>query len=71
MGGGYRRQLRGVGLRPPRQSRPPQLNTLTKETIMHRHNVNKRQSANKFKRNTSKTKAINLAPAPMRGGIRL
>lgn len=38
---------------------------------MHRQHVNKAKSAHQFKRNTSRTKAANLAPPPMRGGIRL
>lgn len=37
---------------------------------MHRQYVNKRASANKFKSNVRKTKALNLR-GPMRGGIRL
>lgn len=38
---------------------------------MHRYAVNKHKSANKFKKNVGKTKAINMRTAPMRGGIRL
>ena len=38
---------------------------------MKRYNVNKHKSANKFRANTTKTKAINMKGAPMRGGIRL
>lgn len=38
---------------------------------MKRYNVNKHKSANKFKSNVGKTKAINMRAAPMRGGIRL
>lgn len=37
---------------------------------MHRYHVNKRASANKFRRNVKQTKALNLR-GPMRGGIRL
>lgn len=37
---------------------------------MRRH-VNKRRSAGQFRRNTRRTKAANMAPGPMRGGIRL
>jgi len=33
--------------------------------------VNKRASAGQFKRNVRRTKAPNMAPNPMRGGIRL
>lgn len=36
-----------------------------------RYGVHKGQSAKKFRRNTSRTKAANVSPAPMRGGIRL
>jgi hypothetical protein len=32
--------------------------------------VSKKRSASKFKRNVSKTKVVNLAPPPMRGGYR-
>lgn len=38
---------------------------------MKRSPVNKQKSAKQFKRNVSKTKRANIAPAPMRGGIRL
>lgn len=38
---------------------------------MHRKHVNKHKSARTFKHNTTKTKALNLRGAPMRGGIRL
>jgi len=38
---------------------------------MYRKNVNKRKSAKGFKTNIKKTKAPNVSPAPMRGGIRL
>lgn len=37
----------------------------------YRGRVNKRSSARHFRRNTMRTKAINLVGAPMRGGIRL
>lgn len=37
---------------------------------MRRHPVNKFKSAKTFRRNSGRTKAINLA-GPMRGGIRL
>lgn len=33
--------------------------------------VNKRKSVRSFKRNSSKTKGLNMRGAPMRGGIRL
>ena len=36
-----------------------------------RHPVSKGRSAGKFRRNVSRTKAINMKGAPMRGGIRL
>lgn len=36
-----------------------------------RRPVHKGQSASKFKHNVSRTKAPNVSPAPMRGGIRL
>lgn len=38
---------------------------------LKRHGVSKRKSANKFRRNVSKTNRRNVSPAPMRGGIRL
>jgi len=34
-------------------------------------NVNKGRSAKRFKKTVGKTKRINIAPPPMRGGIRL
>lgn len=36
-----------------------------------RHAVNKHYSAKQFRNNVSRTKAPNMAPGPMRGGIRL
>lgn len=39
--------------------------------MAYRKPVNKHASAQKFKRNISHTKAINMKAAPMRGGIRL
>lgn len=36
-----------------------------------RRPVNKAKSAKSFSRNVSRTKSVNVAPAPMRGGIRL
>lgn len=38
---------------------------------MRRHPVNKSKSASQFRRNTSHTKAANIKPGTMRGGIRL
>lgn len=38
---------------------------------MKRQRVNKAKSARKFSQAVDKTKAINIAPPPMRGGIRL
>lgn len=38
---------------------------------MKRYNVNKGHSAKSFRRHTSKTRAINVAPPPQRGGFRL
>jgi len=38
---------------------------------MRRSPVNKQASASQFRRNVGKTKRMNIAPAPMRGGIRL
>lgn len=38
---------------------------------MRRSYVNKRSSARKFRRATTRTKAANVAPAPQRGGWRL
>jgi hypothetical protein len=37
---------------------------------MHRKHVNKHKSAHQFRKNTKKTKALNMK-GPMRGGIRL
>lgn len=36
-----------------------------------RRGVNKSKSAKSFRKNVGKTKAPNVKPAPMRGGIRL
>ena len=36
-----------------------------------RHPVNKGQSARQFRKGVSRTKAANVSPMPMRGGIRL
>jgi len=36
-----------------------------------RHNVNKGKAAGKFRKQIGKTKRVNIAPPPMRGGIRL
>lgn len=38
---------------------------------MFRKPVSKRGSAAKFRKNSSRTKALNVRGAPMRGGIRL
>lgn len=38
---------------------------------LKRRPVNKFKSAKKFRRNVSRTKKPNVAPAPMRGGWRL
>lgn len=38
---------------------------------MRRFRGNKRRSARKFRRNVGRTKAINIAPPPMRGGFRI
>jgi hypothetical protein len=38
---------------------------------LYRKHINKRASANQFKRNSKRTKGANLRGAPMRGGIRL
>ncbi|WNK15072.1 MAG: hypothetical protein [Microvirus sp.] len=38
---------------------------------MRRMPVNKAASARQFKKNVGRTKRPNIAPAPMRGGIRL
>lgn len=37
---------------------------------LKRSGVNKHKSAKQFRRHASKTKAANVAPRPMRGGIR-
>lgn len=36
-----------------------------------RQYVSKHRSARKFRKQMGRTKAVNVAPAPMRGGIRL
>lgn len=38
---------------------------------MYRRSVNKRRSARQFRRNTMRTKRINVAPGLARGGIAL
>lgn len=38
---------------------------------MKRFPVNKHRSAGKFRRDVSRTKLVNIAPKPMRGGYRL
>lgn len=38
---------------------------------MHRRHVNKHKSAKSFRKQAGRTKAANVAPPPMRGGIRL
>lgn len=38
---------------------------------MKRKHVNKQKSAGQFRANVGKTKIINIAPNPMRGGIRM
>lgn len=38
---------------------------------MRRNPINKAKSAGQFRRNVSRTKAANVRPGPMRGGIRL
>jgi len=38
---------------------------------MQRHHVNKHKAAKAFRHSVGKTKSINVASAPMRGGWRL
>lgn len=38
---------------------------------MKRYGVNKGRSARKFRKSVSKTRRVNVAPPPMRGGFRL
>lgn len=38
---------------------------------MRRHPVSKRQSARRFRKGVSRTKSLNMRPAPQRGGWRL
>lgn len=38
---------------------------------MYRHSVNKSRSAHSFRKHTSRTRAVNVAPPPQRGGFRL
>lgn len=38
---------------------------------MRRHSVNKARSARNFRKATTRTKAVNISPAPQRGGWRL
>lgn len=42
-----------------------------KGVFMRRYSVRKSSSARKFRANVGRTKAANVAPAPMRGGYRL
>lgn len=39
--------------------------------MAYRRSVNKQKAAKAFRRDSGRTKAINVAPKPMRGGIRL
>lgn len=39
--------------------------------MKYRKHVNKHASASKFRRHSSRTNAMNMRGAPMRGGIRL
>lgn len=39
--------------------------------MLRRSHVNKGRSARKFRKATTRTKAVNIAPAPQRGGWRL
>lgn len=39
--------------------------------MTYRKPVNKSKSAKKFRTNAAHTKAVNMTPAPMRGGYRL
>lgn len=39
--------------------------------MKYRKSVNKGRAARKFRSDSSKTKALNMKGAPMRGGIRL
>ncbi|WNK14479.1 MAG: hypothetical protein [Microvirus sp.] len=41
------------------------------EHNMHRKHVNKHRAAKTFRKQSHKTKSINMKGAPMRGGIRL
>ena len=38
---------------------------------MKRHKLSKRSSKKIFKKGARKTKAVNIAPTPMRGGFRM
>ena len=38
---------------------------------MKRHKLNKKLSKKIFKKGANKTKAVNVAPRPMRGGFRI
>lgn len=38
---------------------------------LSRSNVNKSRSARKFKKNVGRSKVVNMAPMPMRGGYRM
>lgn len=40
-------------------------------TPLKRHPVNKKQSVNKFRKQSSRTNKRNIAPPPQRGGFRL
>lgn len=39
--------------------------------MKYRKHVNKGSSARKFRNNSSRTNAVNMRAAPMRGGIRM
>ncbi len=38
---------------------------------MKRHKLSRRKSRKVFKKGVKKTKAVNIAPTPMRGGFRM
>lgn len=39
--------------------------------VLHRQATNKYRSAKQFRNNAKRTKAVNVAPPPQRGGYRL
>lgn len=63
---------RGVHLPPPcRTSFDVVDNCTLPENFMKRYGVNKSHASKSFRRDVSRTRMVNVAPKPMRGGYRL